>query len=575
MVATGEPGGAPSSSSGRRSSLWRDLLAAPEFYRERKDVAPTRFEAIFEPVVLISTALLFAQGLVQFGLALAPGWRVGGLMPLCAAVAVAAYLYSRRLARGVVIWREWLVLLALPILIARLTPYVEGDDLVADLSLWLRTPLSFFDLGFVARASLLLTVWLQLFRSTQDLNDVRVQPGEIPELPARTVIERAWESDRLRAIDHTTPFRRLMGRFLSGGVLLIVFAALTASNVRQLLSVEAVGQLIALGRPSSALALINVVAYFMATLLLLAEAQYVRSRTLWQLDRVEIAPGLARQWGLSSLLLVGAGLVAALLAPTEGLLGIGEIVRIAAAALVFLASVTMVGVYLLFWLLTYPLRWLLGTGGDEGPSAPPIAPPPMMPPQASDGSLFELLKSALFWLLMAGVLTYALIALWRQGRLRALLPSWLGRLGERALAALGLLLAWLARLGRRAGRGAVEAVRLLTRARLGGRGGRARGALSGLLPGRDPRWIVIAIYGLLVTRAGERGLERRTGQTPLEYRQRLREGVPQAAAEVDRLTEAFVRARYAPRPVGAEDASLARRCWEQIRAQLRRPAARS
>jgi Domain of unknown function (DUF4129) len=574
MVATQDPGGAPSSSRGRRSAFWRSLLAPPEFYRERRDAAPSRFEAIFEPVVLISTALLFAQGLIQFGLALAPGWRVGGLLPLCAAVAVAGYLYSRRLARGVVIWREWLVLLAVPMLIARLTPYVEGDDLVAALTTWLTEPLSFFDLGFVARATLLLLVWLQLFRSTQDLNDVRVQPGEISELPARTVIERAWESDRLRAIDHTTPFRRLMGRFLSGGVLLIVLAALTASNVRQLTSVEAIGQLVARGGPRRGLALLNVVAYFVATLLLLAEAQYIRSRTLWRLDRVEIAPGLARRWVWSSLLLVGAGMVAALLAPTEGLLGVGEIVRFAATALVFIASVAMVAVYLLFWLVTYPLRWLLGGGGDEGPSAPPLAPPPLPPPQAADGSLFGIVKSLLFWLLMAGLLLYAVVALWRQGRLRALLPTWLISLGARVVAGLALVLAWLARLGRRAGRGAAEAVRLLTRARLGGPGRRGRARLGGLLPGRDPRWIVIATYGLLVARAGERGLERRTGQTALEYRQRLRESVPQAAADVDQLTEAFVRARYGPRPVGAEDASLARRCWEHIRAQLRRAAGR-
>jgi hypothetical protein len=282
---------------------------------------------------------------------------------------------------------------------------------------------------------------------------------------------------------------------------------------------------------------------------------------------------LAARWAGAGVALVLLGLLAAVLAPTEGLLGIGEIVRLAAAALIFVASVAMVGVYLLFWLLTYPLRWLLGTGGEDGPSAPPLAPPPMPPVQAADGSLLGVVKSALFWLVMAGVLGYALVALWRQGRLRALVPTWLATLGARALAALGLLLAWLARLGRRAGRGAIEAVRLLTRARLGGPGLRARGALSGLLPGRDPRWIVIAIYGLLVARAGERGLERRIGQTALEYRQRLREGVPQAADDVDQLTEAFLRARYGPRPVGADDASLARRCWEHIRAQLRRARA--
>src|SRR5438132_9361508 len=101
-----DPVGARPSSGGRKG-LWRDLFAPPEFYRERRESPPTRFEAIFEPAVLVATVLLLVQGLVQFGLALAPSWRTDGLLPLSALVAVVAYLYSRRLARGVVIWPEW------------------------------------------------------------------------------------------------------------------------------------------------------------------------------------------------------------------------------------------------------------------------------------------------------------------------------------------------------------------------------------------------------------------------------------------------------------------------------------
>ena len=38
--------------------------------------------------------------------------------------AVAGYLYSRRLARGAVIWREWIVLLAPMVLLSRFLPYL-------------------------------------------------------------------------------------------------------------------------------------------------------------------------------------------------------------------------------------------------------------------------------------------------------------------------------------------------------------------------------------------------------------------------------------------------------------------
>ena len=51
MVATRDPGGAPSSSRGRRSSLWRDLLSPPEFYRERRDVAREQYLAMLGELV--------------------------------------------------------------------------------------------------------------------------------------------------------------------------------------------------------------------------------------------------------------------------------------------------------------------------------------------------------------------------------------------------------------------------------------------------------------------------------------------------------------------------------------------
>src|SRR5947209_5548743 len=90
------------SSSAHPKGFWRELFAPPEFYRERRVGAPSSFEAIFEPLVLLLTSTLFAQGLIQFGLALAPEWPVVGLLPLCVLVSLVAYLYSRRLARGVV-----------------------------------------------------------------------------------------------------------------------------------------------------------------------------------------------------------------------------------------------------------------------------------------------------------------------------------------------------------------------------------------------------------------------------------------------------------------------------------------
>src|SRR5438067_8431763 len=97
---------------------WAALLAAPEFYRERREAPPSGFEALFEPFVLLSAITLFAIGAIQFGLAVAPGWPVDGLLPICIVAAAVSYFYSRRLARAMLIWREWIVLIVPMLLVA-------------------------------------------------------------------------------------------------------------------------------------------------------------------------------------------------------------------------------------------------------------------------------------------------------------------------------------------------------------------------------------------------------------------------------------------------------------------------
>ena len=553
-----------------RRGGWARLVAAPEFYAEREVRGLDWLEALFEPGALVAAVTLFSLGVVQLAQSALPGWHSDGLVPLCTLTALAGYFYSRRLERGQIIWREWLVLLAPLVLVARLLPYLVDPrlNLVADVLAWTADPGSFLEGGFLLRALLLLGAWWTAFVSAQDLYGIRVQRGELPDAPARTVIERAWESDRIRAIDHSGPLRRLAARFLQGGLCLILFAALTASNVRQNLSIEALGELITLRRPPSSLALLNVLAYFVVVLLLIVEAQYVRTRAIWTLDRVPVGQGVATRWAAAGGLLVVAGLSAALLAPTEGLVGLGDALAVLLALLATLAAYVTLGLYMLLWLLLYPLRWLMG-GGEEG-TPPQMAMPPPPPPviEGGGGSILELLRSALFWLVLAAALAYSLQALWRQGALARLWPAgarFLSRLGAGVVA----LLLGLWRLLRGAARGAAEVARRFA-PRIPGRGAlqRARGVLAGALPGRDPRRIVIALYGMMLARAGQAGLERAVGQTATEYRARLREGVPAVAGEVDELTEAFLRARYSRRTIAPEDAGLARRAWEHIRRRL-------
>jgi hypothetical protein len=85
----------------------------------------------------------------------------------------------------------------------------------------------------------------------------------------------------------------------------------------------------------------------------------------------------------------------------------------------------------------------------------------------------------------------------------------------------------------------------------------------------DARGLIQYFYVSLLQRAARLGWARRPGETPLEFSRELATRLPQQEQALTDLTEAFLRARYSPRPVADADAQRARRPWEEIRGALR------
>ncbi len=84
----------------------------------------------------------------------------------------------------------------------------------------------------------------------------------------------------------------------------------------------------------------------------------------------------------------------------------------------------------------------------------------------------------------------------------------------------------------------------------------------------DTRRAIRAIYQALLAAAGERGLPRARGQTPIEYRNRLGELFPNAPGALDTVTDEYVQARYNPDVPTVEQAERARQAWEELQATL-------
>ena len=86
----------------------------------------------------------------------------------------------------------------------------------------------------------------------------------------------------------------------------------------------------------------------------------------------------------------------------------------------------------------------------------------------------------------------------------------------------------------------------------------------------DPRQKITFFYLALIRRGGEKGLPRRPSQTPYEYASTLERALPEVEEDIDTLTQAFIEARYSPRPVQAEQVNLVKSTWERLRKTIRK-----
>jgi len=539
------------------------FLLPPDFDPARRIDAGTWVEAIFEPAVLIGAIVCFVIGIVQFGTAFAPDWPTRFLPPLAVVVAIEGFGYTRRIGNTSIRAREWLVLLVPVLVLARLLPYLDdpSSSLFRDAPTWIGSPGRLFTVGFIADSLILLLVWWLTLTGTDCLNALRVQPGEIPDDNAP--LARQVYEDNFRAVDHTEPLRQLARLYIGGGITLVVMTALAALGTNQIFGPGALAELIGFQRPSLQLIQVNVVLFFVLGLLLLGEAHFVRQRTLWRLDKVEMPNEVQTQWvsGVIGLVLVTA--LIAFLLPTQYAMTLGDIVSYI-VGLFIQAFFAIVGV---FFYVLYLIFSLFGHGSaTNAPPAPAMPKPPIhaaAPP--SHGSPLDTVQSIVFWLVATGIVAYSFSVIWRKrggflGNVRLLpilLAPWrfLRRLAE-----------IVGRIGRDVGRAVAAAVPRVFRASPVPTRAPFRIVSLGRM---SPRQMVEYFYLSISERAARLGYPRPPGMTPEEYERMLRDRVPDVAGEFAELTAAFVESRYGPRPTTPDDAKMVRKYWQYLKRKLR------
>jgi Domain of unknown function (DUF4129) len=480
----------------------------------------TQPATLSRPLIPLILAELVTIGIVEAWRHFDPLDDLSYLLIVCPIVCVEG-LYSARLIRQQNLY-SWDVpkfraveLIGLGLLV-KLSAALSSGNFPANLvALDLRT-----GLGIVV----CLMLWLSMLDTAQDFRNLDVPP--VGYTPA----------------DYVSPLARLTVRFFGGGVLML--AAMGVLHLE---------------RASIAPLIPVVLAYFVLGLLIMPELRFQMSRHRWDSLGISCGEQVVTSWKRAALVLVGLALLIAVLLPTSYLGGLLEFLR---SAFLVLSGLVMFVISFLFWLIMLPLRLLTGTANEPNNVAPTL---PQLPPlteqaSAAPNPLLALLpKIALLTVVTYIVITYfrdhpelwAMIKRLELVRILhnlwlALRRSWSTVAGRIAISLPSALPALLRR-----NRAAGQSFRFI---RLGGLSAREQ---------------LLYFYLSVLRRAHERGIARTPVQTPFEFGETLKPNLPQSQEDLDKLTNAFVEARYSSHSIGATRAKQVESSWKRVKQALR------
>jgi hypothetical protein len=423
--------------------------------------------------------------------------------------------------------------------------------LAEDARRWLYDPLSIFDAAFIGAVLVGLLVGLLAHAAMRDLFELEPRASESPDARAddNQIVTVMASRDRAAAL------RRISGRFVLGGALLLLALGIEAVNIEHVTGPS---------MPISSLSAGAALLYLVCGFLLYSQARLALLQARWNLEGAVVSATVALRWTrISWLLIAGVALAAVLLPRSYGLgllttlqqsLGlIGYVIALIGYLLTSILSLLAILPVLLLSLLMGQSQ-----GGNPAPTPPLPALPPAPPPREFEP---HLLPALIFWLCMLLLAIYAIgIILQRNPGLARALTT------RGPLAWLLRQIGWLWRDTRTWAGQATERARTLLRRQIFVR----RMRIPALRLSRlAPRELVRYFYRSTLRRAAVAGLPRRAGQTPYEYSATLAQRLPEAQEDIADLTDSFVVAEYSPRPIDSEDARRARRPWERVRRRLR------
>ncbi len=566
------------SSRRRRFIRNKGVIAAARLRRTPEAAERLAFRAdpltrrLIRPVLIAFLATSVAIALLAIVRIASPEREWMLIVPLCLLAALegaytATWLNnpdSRAVDRGAYRAAELLLL----VVVARVYSWIvfgQGIPSPDEMRLFLTAPLAILSVaGFVSTTVItLITWWLavtisRLFTkldvSVEELNFYTLSPAE----------QKAQADNQPIQVARAQLLRQYTQLWLNVGMGMIVLAALSTFEVDQFLSVTNPFEITRLGL--SAAMLLALMTYFLVGFWLLSHARLLRMNARWLVDGAAKEASVERGWQRSSLAILAIIALIAAFLPIGSTLAISRILSIGLAGLGYLASRIFTFISYLF--VSFLLLLTRNVEESTMPLPPPTPMPPVVqtpPPIGDPNPVTTMVISSAFWALVIAIIVAALLFFLRERGYRVDT----GRLpGYWAAAIAWLRQAW-ARLN-----GRVRSIRHEIQARW-----RAANAAPPTpdaprprftrLRGLSPREQVRFYYLSLVRRAGERGVDRKQSETPLEYTQELRQAWPDVEDDFEELTQSFLAARYSPQAIEKQQALTVKERWNRVRSRLR------
>ena len=344
---------------------------------------------VFRPILITAMIMAFNISLVNLIRLINPTWRgyyfLAGML-LTTVEAIFSYRVLKHWReRGTSPQRYRLAEIGLLIIILKLLSF--GDKSAAQIGLELQllwqNPSSFLNVEFYWVLCLAAFAWMMATYTMADF-------------------ESLYDSYTFRS-DHIAPMSHLAIRFYWGGALLVAISGLGYWIAR----IDIAG-LADLQRPSVSGIILNVLVYFIFGLVLLSQANLTRLMVRWRVQKVEVEPGLVKQWAKYALVFLLIAAFGVFFLPTNYTLGF---LTSSAILISYVLETVMFVLRLLLFLFILPFAWLFSfldsgapaTGAGGGP--PPL--PQFTPLEAtSPNAWLEALKSFVFWILILGILIY-------------------------------------------------------------------------------------------------------------------------------------------------------------------------